>query len=289
MASITDWTIPGWRELPIFGNTHHPDPAAAPRGVILLIHGFMGYKDYGLFPFVAQQFADAGIIAHRFNLTTSGITNDFETFERPDLFELGTWNNNVADIDAVIDAVAVGTLAGAGLPLMLMGHSRGGVGVLLAAGRRFMEGREPLPAGIVSASAPSRPWRFGESQKREILERGYLEVKSGRTGQALRVGRVFFDEQTADPDGHDIARHVAALRCPLLIVQGETDPTVPARDASEIAAMAGDGVEHRLEVVAGGDHVFNTANPFPMNGEPSPQLRALMEAMMQFSDEVLAR
>ena len=286
---MINWTIPGWRDLPILGTTHRPDPAAPPRGVILLVHGFMGYKDYGLFPFVAQQMADAGIIAHRFNLTTSGITENFKTFERPDLFELGTWNNNVADIDAVIDAEAAGTLAGAGLPLILMGHSRGGVGVLLAAGRRFMEGREPLPSGVISVSAPSRPWRFAESQKREILERGYLEVKSGRTGQVLRVGRVFMDEQRADPRGHDIARHVAALRCPLLIVQGEADPTVPKGDAAEIAAMAGDGVEHRLVVVAGGDHVFNTPNPFPMNGEPSPPLRVLIEAMREFSDEVVAR
>ena len=53
--------------------------------------------------------------------------------------------------------------------------------------------------------------------------------------------------------------------------------------------MAGDAVEHRLEVVAGANHVFNTPNPFPVNGEPSPQLRALVEAMRPFGDEVLAR
>jgi len=288
MSSITNWTIPGWRDLPIYGNTHHPDPGPPPRGVILLVHGFMGYKDYGLFPFVAEQFAVAGVIAHRFNLTTSGITENFQTFERPDLFELGTWSNNVTDIDAVIDAVEQGTLAGRGRGMILMGHSRGGVGVLLAAGRRFMEGRKAVPVGVISASAPSRPWRFAQSQKQEILDRGFLEVKSSRTGQDLRVGRAFLDEQIADPQAHDIARHIAALRCPLLVVHGTADPTVPPRDASEIAAMAGEAIPHHLELVEGGDHVFNTPNPFPMNGAPSPQLRAFLQSMMRFSDEVLA-
>ncbi len=287
MSTITTWTIPGWRDLPIYGNTHIPDVDHA-RGVILLVHGFMGYKDYGLFPFVAEQFANAGIIAHRFNLTTSGITNNFQTFERPDLFELGTWNNNVTDIDAVIDAVQSGAIEGGGRPMLLMGHSRGGVGVLLTAGRRFMQQRQPRPVGVISASAPSRPWRFAESQKKEILERGYLAVKSGRTGQDLRISRAFLDEQEADPPGHDLARHVAALNCPLLIVHGTTDPTVPPRDAREIADMAGEGVKHTLKLVEGGDHVFNTPNPFPMNGEPSPQLQAYNEAMQQFCDEVLA-
>ncbi len=287
MSTITHWTISGWRDLPIYGNTHIPDVDHA-RGVILLVHGFMGYKDYGLFPFVAEQFANAGIIAHRFNLTTSGITNNFHTFERPDLFELGTWNNNVADIDAVIDAVHSGAIEGAGRPLLLMGHSRGGTGVLLTAGRRFMQQREPLPVGVISASAPSRAWRFAEPQKREILERGYLTVKSGRTGQDLRISRAFLDEQQADPEGHDLARHVAALACPLLIVHGTADPTVPPREAQEIAGMAGDCVKHTLRLVEGGDHVFNTPNPFPISGEPSPQLRAYNEAMQRFCDEVLA-
>lgn len=293
MASITDWTIPGWRGLPIFGNTHLPEPTAAarpggvPRGAILLVHGFLGYKDYGLFPFLAQSLADAGLIAHRFNLTTSGVTENYATFERPDLFEQGTWNNNVIDIDAVIDAVHGGTLAGRGRPLILMGHSRGGVGVLLAAGRRFMAGREPLPAAVITTSAPSRAWRFAESQKREIMERGWLEVTSSRTGQVLRVGRRFLDEQMADPEGHDIARHVAALRCPLLIVHGKADPTVPPRDAAEIASMAGETVEHRVEMVQGGDHVFNTPNPFPITGDPSPQLAALIDAVLRLCDRVL--
>lgn len=287
MPSITNWTIPGWRDLPIYGNAHLPDAGRRPRGVIVLVHGFMGYKDYGLFPFVAQRFAEAGVIAHRFNLTTSGITENFATFERPDLFELGTWNNNIIDIDAVIDAVDRGALPGGGLPLLLMGHSRGGVGVLLTAGRRFMSGRTPLPAGVISASAPSRPWRFAESQKRQILERGYLEVKSGRTGQDLRVSRRFLEEQLADPEGHDIARHVAALRCPLLVVHGSADATVPAREAEEIAAMAGEAVRRRLVLIDGGDHVFNTPNPFPIDGAPSPQLQAHVEALLAFCDEAL--
>lgn len=287
MSSITNWTIPGWRDLPIYGSTHFPDVTHRPRGVVLLVHGFMGYKDYGLFPFVAQRFADAGLVAHRFNLTTSGITENYETFERPDLFELGTWNNNVIDIDAVIDAVDRGALAGEGLPQMLMGHSRGGVGVLLTAGRRFMANRAPLPVGVISASAPSRPWRFAESQKEMLRRTGYLEVRSGRTGQALRIGRQFLDEQEADPEGHDVARHVSALRCPLLIVHGTVDPTVPAREAAEIAAMAGEAVRHRLVLIEGGDHVFNTPNPFPLNGAPPPQLQAYVEALLAFCDEAL--
>ena len=62
---MSSWQITGADGETILGNTHLPAGEAV--GTVLLAHGFKGYKDYGMFPVVADAFADAGLITHRFS------------------------------------------------------------------------------------------------------------------------------------------------------------------------------------------------------------------------------
>ena len=69
------WTIPGSDGEPILGNVHVPD--GEPRGVVIVSHGFKGYKDYGMFPRIAGTLArDAGVIVHRFNFSHAGMARN---------------------------------------------------------------------------------------------------------------------------------------------------------------------------------------------------------------------
>jgi alpha-beta hydrolase superfamily lysophospholipase len=272
---VETWTITGSHEAIIYGDTHFPD--GPPVGVVLIAHGFKGYKDYGMFPRIAETMAAAGAIAHRFNFSHSGMTNSIETFERPDLFEADTWNKQVHDMSALVDAVEDGTLPGAGLPQVLFGHSRGGVTVLLSAGRPGALNRPP--AGVVAASAPSTCLSLTAEEIDRLDRESFLESPSSRTGQTLRVGRVYLDEQRADPDGHDVLGAAAQIACPLLVIHGADDPTVPAAAAQQIVEAAGGSAQALL--IAGGDHVFNTPNP--MGDAPaSPQLQELLDATKAF-------
>jgi dienelactone hydrolase len=281
-ALVTDWTIPGAEGEPIIGNCHLPD--GEPAGVVLVAHGFKGYKDYGMCPPIARECAAAGFVAHRFNFSHSGMTNQIETFERPDLFERDTWNRQVDDQRRVIDAVATGRIAGCGLPVVCFGHSRGGVTVLLTAGRGAGDEAFPAPAGLVTAAAPSRCASLPADEAEKLLRTGYLASPSSRTGQVLRVGRAFLQEQRDDPEAHDLLALTSRIRCPVLIVHGADDPTVPAVCADELTAAL--GARARRSIVPGGDHVFNTANPMPEDAPMSEQLAALVEALTRFSREV---
>lgn len=244
-------------------------------GVVLIVHGFLGYKDYGMFPRIAQHLASSGFIAHRFNLSHSGMTNNIATFERPDLFQRDTWNTQVHDIDAVIEGVAAGALVGNGLPYVLLGHSRGGASVLLTAGRRFRRGRT-TPAGLITLAAPSRTNNLDAGAQEALMRDGALPVRSNRTGQELLIGRQWMTEQLEDPEGHDLLGLAGACVCPMLIAHGETDPTVSKSCAEEIARAAGGPA--RALIIPGGDHVLNTPNPLADDAPSSPQLCAFLEA-----------
>src|SRR5690606_10531758 len=151
----TPWQIPGSDDQHLVGDAHLP--AAHPSAVAILCDGFLGYNDYGLLPHLASALAQAGILACRFNFSHSGMTRRTATFERPDLFERDTWRKQACDLGAVVDALAAGGLPGTAgplPPLVLVGHSRGGVTCLLAAAGRFRAGRPPLPAGVITVAAP---------------------------------------------------------------------------------------------------------------------------------------
>jgi len=275
----TPWQITGAEGEPIVGDTHVP--AGPPAGVVIVAHGFKGYKDYGMFPRIAETMAARGLIAHRFNFSHSGMTNETATFARPDLFERDTWNKQVYDLRAVIEAMTAGTLDGRDLPFVLFGHSKGGVSVLLTAGRYADTDGVPQPAGVASASAPSTCNSLTPGQQQALTEQGFLVSPSSRTGQELRIGRIHLAEQLEAPDDHDLLKVAGRIACPVLIVHGEADPTVPSACVGQIAAACR-GVP-QVEIVTGADHVFNTPNPLPPDAEASSQLGAMLTAVGNFA------
>ena len=98
----------------------------------VLAHGFRDTEDYGFIPVLAQRLAEEGFIAHRFN-------QPFRNGSRPWTIRCGclpedTWNHQVEDLLSVVER-STGSPGGHDDPLVLFGHSRGGVACLLTAGR----------------------------------------------------------------------------------------------------------------------------------------------------------
>jgi len=277
MSETLDWEITGAERQPIFGTEYRP--AVAPIGCALIAHGFKGYKDFRMLPPIARELCKAGFVAHAFNFSHSGMTANDETFERPDLFELDTWNKQIFDIRCLIDAISSGRLAGAGLPYVLVGHSRGGVTAILFAGRN-VESSLPQPAGIVTAGTPDRACGMPDNRKDELRAAGWLQSPSARTGQTLRIGLNWLTEQEADLTGHDLLANAAKLTCPLLVIHGEHDETVDVECSTTIAAAAKNARVVRIE---NGNHVFDAPNPAPEDIEQIPALRQLTREIVNFS------
>lgn len=280
MTRSSSWKITGAEGEPIIGDCHRPN--VDPQGVVLIAHGFKGYKDYGMFPRIAETMAKAGFIAHRFNFSHSGMTENIDTFERPDLFEKDTWNKQVHDFRAVIDGVASGSIEGRGRPFVMFGHSRGGVSALLTAGRYAGDAEMAQPAGVVTAAAPSSCLNLSPEQEQQLMDEAFILSPSSRTGQDLRVGKSFVTEQRADPEGHDVLELVRKIACPLLVIHGDQDPTVPHTCAKQIAAVAQDA---EALIIEGADHVFNTANPLADDEPTSPQLQQMLDRMIAFAEQ----
>jgi len=245
------WQIPGSDGRPIYGNTHRPDHP--PVGALICCHGFKGYKDYGFFPVLCERAARRGLIAHRFNFSHSGMTHDYERFENPELFEKDRWGRQIEDLGIVLNHL----LAGSDLPTVIFGHSRGGVTSTLYCGNHA---QRPI-AGMITAGAPNYACKLDDLVKDQLRAEGRLLSPSGRTGQDLYVGLDWLEEIERDPEFYDPALAAAQIKCPMLILHGDDDETVPLNCARSLHQAA--TPYSRLEIIEGANHVFNCPNPVP--------------------------
>ncbi|MBX2851295.1 MAG: lysophospholipase [Phycisphaeraceae bacterium] len=267
---ITPWTTPGSDEQTIYGDTHWP--ANEPAGVLICCHGFKGYKDYGFFPTLCDQAAARGLIAVRFNFSHSGMTNRIETFERPGLFEQDRWGRQVEDLQTVFQLADLP----ADLPCAVFGHSRGGVTSTLFSGRTEPENL----AGLITAAAPDYACKMDDLVRDQLRAEGRLLSPSGRTGQDLYVGLGWLEEIERDPAWFDPTLAAANVTCPMLVLHGDADDTVPHTCAKRLHEAAAPHSE--LAIIPGANHVFNCPNPLPAN-TPADGLPAVTSELIERS------
>lgn len=243
---MPSFTLTSAEGLPIRGNFDSP---RHPRALLVVVHGFKGFKDWGFFPWVGEHLAQHGYAVCRFNMSRSGIGEDPETFERLDLFADDTYSTQLADLRLVV-AHAQETYPDT--QTFLLGHSRGGGVAIL--------GAQEVPglAAIITWSSIARVDRWDEATRRQWRADGYMDAINARTKQVMRMSTAMLEDYEANRERLDILAAAERLTVPLLLIHGANDESVPAAESQEIAARARDA--SRL-VVGGASHTYNAIHP----------------------------
>lgn len=240
------FTITSDEGLPIHGDF---DAGRNARALVIVIHGFKGFKDWGFFPFLAERLMQHRLVICRFNMSRSGIGDDPETFTRLDLFEGDTYSRQLADLATV---VRYAQQQYPSLPTFLLGHSRGG-GIALLGAHDVANLH-----GVVTWSAISTVDRWDDETKRDWRARGFMEAVNSRTGQVMRMSTEMLDDCETSAERLDIVAAASRLRVPLLVVHGGRDESVPCDEGRLISSRAPDS---SLLVIGGASHTFNAIHP----------------------------
>lgn len=228
-----------------------------PFPVVVILHGFKGFKDWGMFPPTAAALVDAGFATVTLNTSRNGVGDgDPTTFDDLEGFAENTPGFEVEDVECVLGGIRSGA-AGPNLDagrIGLLGHSRGGGVVLLVAARN-----EDVRAVVTWASvARFLRWtpRACEIWRRE----GRLSVPNARTGQEMWMNVSVLDDLETRAEEYDLERAVGASKAPLLVIHGEQDEAVAVADAESIHGWAGDRSE--LSVIPRTGHTFGAKHPW---------------------------
>jgi pimeloyl-ACP methyl ester carboxylesterase len=230
------------------------------KPVVIFIHGFKGFKDWGPFNLMADEFAREGFVFVKTNVSHDGTTPENPT-EFADLEAFGHNNFSIEldDIGTLIDHIAGGESP---IPeseadlntFLLVGHSRGGAVAILKAAED-----ERVKGLATWASIHDIDQRWPDEFIAEWKEKGVQYIYNARTGQQMPLYYQLAEDYYHNKKRLDIPSLLPELSKAFLIIHGTHDETVPVAAARQLAAW-NPGAE--LYLVDHANHTFGGQHPF---------------------------
>ncbi len=254
------------RNIPVKGKHQRPivtdvfyRKTGQPKSIVIFAHGYKGYKDWGCWNLVAEQFAQQELFFVKFNFSHNGGTLQ-QPIDFPDLEAFG--NNNYTkeldDLQSVIDWVLTNNDFSKEIAfsdITLIGHSRGGGIVTLKTNE------EPRINRLISWAAVSsfaqRSSTIGELETWK--KNGVKYVLNGRTKQQMPHFYQFYEDFKANEIRFNIERAARNIRIPHLIVHGTKDTSISFEEALNLHQW---NPESTLLAIEEADHVFGSKHPW---------------------------
>ncbi len=241
------------------------------KKVIVLSHGFKGFKDWGPFNHIAKEFAFQGFTLVKFNFSHNGTTiEDPTNFGNLEAFGHNNFCKELDDLGLVLDWVEKNLNPN---EISLFGHSRGGgISILKTAEDNRIK-------KVISWASPSDfSNRMPEERIASWKEKGVAFVFNGRTKQNMPMYYQFYENCIENKQRIDIKSAIEQLTIPQLIVHGSDDPTVKLAEAKNLKRWNNSA---QLSIIKGADHVFGGGHPFDLDEFP-PHLNEAIDITINF-------
>lgn len=230
------------------------------KPILIFCHGYKGFKDWGAWNLMAQDFAKRGFVFVKFNFAFNGGTLE-KPIDFPDLDAFGenTYTKELDDLEVLIDwiysddfpASEVADLNG----VNLMGHSRGG-GIVVVKAAEDRRIKKLITLAAVSDFGD----RFPKGEELSAWEqKGIAYIENARTKQQMPHLFEFYEDFKNNEERLTISRAAKLLQIPVLIVHGTADPTVSLEDAHQLKDWIANS---ELFLLEGSDHVFESSHPW---------------------------
>lgn len=210
-----------------------------PKGISFLMHGFGSFKEHPLLEEASNILRNNGYTTIRFDATNSIGESDGK-------LEDGTTTGYFNDLEDVISWAKSRDWYKE--PFSLVGHSLGGYCVSAYTANNPSEVKVlMLFSSIVSGKL------FQETDEirpilKEWKERGIREWESSSSPGVIKRSKYAFIE---DGLNHDLLKIVDKIKCPVLLIAGEKDTTVPV----EYQKLLADKLENKeFYIIKDGDH-----------------------------------
>lgn len=241
----------------IRGRLEWPRESAGPSPLVVIVHGFKGFMDWGFFPELSRRIAAAGLCAVSFNMSGSGIGPELDVFSDDEGFRRNSMSRELEDLAAVVEFASRQPEVDA-TRRALVGHSFGGGLALIHAAETRGWNAVVVWAGVATLD------RFGPRAKALWRELGELAIPNARTGQVHRIGLDWLDDLEANLQGRfDVLAAAGRLETPVWLLHARDDETAGFHEAEQLAdALSGC---HLIAFERAG-HTFGARHPLEAVG-----------------------
>lgn len=250
--------------------THFPAQQNPAVSLIIIVHGYKGFKDWGMFPYAAEQLSQKHEVI-TFNFSHNGIGEDPFEFTELEKFAINTYGRELADLDVLIRYLHREERFRE-LPLFLIGHSRGAGDCLVYALDHPGEVN-----GVISWNGVTSLDLFTAQQKEEMRAKGRSYILNGRTNQQMPLDIVILEDLERQKERYDILKRLASgPKFPLVLIQGSEDGAHLRQGSAKLVSLRPD-VD--WVQIPGGNHTFCAVHPFKGT---TPQLEQALQASLAF-------
>lgn len=250
------------------------------RPVVIYVHGFNGFKDWGNFDLVAEKFASAGYVLVKFNFSHNGTTpGKPEEFADLEAFGNNNYSKELEDLRLVLDWVCdplnlyhpvIDTNS-----ICLVGHSMGGAISIIQAAEDNRIKKLITWAGTSECKTPWGEWPAGKMQ--EWKQMGVQYYTNSRTGQQMPIYYQLYQDYVHNQERFNIRKAIESLEIPILICHGTLDSSVPVEKAFDLKEWQPSAQLFTVE----SDHVFGRKHPWVDKDLP-PAMEAVVEASIEW-------
>lgn len=230
------------------------------KPIILFVHGFKGFKDWGHFNLIADWFAENGFVYCKFNLSHNGTTPQ----DPVDFVDLEAFGNNnfsieLDDLGTIIDYITgpespIPDSEGDKKKLYMIGHSRGG-------GLTILKAAEDTRVKAIAtwAAIGDMTNMYPEEVLQQWEKNGVYYILNSRTNQNMPLYYQLVVDFKKHRDRLDIPAAASRINCPWLICHGTEDETVPFNIAVDLKSH---NKKAELFMIENASHTFDGAHPY---------------------------
>ena len=252
-----------------------PESGKEKLPLVILCHGFKGFKDWGCFPYMMDRIAEEGNFAVSFNFSYNGTgENDFDQsdFTRLELFAQNTFSRELDDLGSIIDYLFENKdkYNYDTANVTLTGHSRGGgIAILKTA-------EDKRISKLVVLSSVCNFDRYSDTLKKKWKEVGYFEVINSRTNQMMRLNYTLIEDLIKNKERLDIQKAISEITVPVMIIHGAQDITVDYSNAEDLYSRS-DKEKTKLFLIENTGHTFGAVQPFEGTTKALEEVLTLIE------------
>lgn len=241
--------------------------------LVIFVHGYKGYKDWGAWSLMAEKFAEAGFFFVKFNFSHNGTTvDDSRNFADLEAFGNNNYSKELSDLGVVIDYFSHHPKVD-DQKIILIGHSRGG-GISII--KTYEDERIN---GLITLASVDTLERFPKDEALESWKKnGVYYVLNGRTRQEMPHYYQFYENFEQNIHRFDVERATEMAKAYVLVIHGTDDESVSVKNAEHLHIL---NPNSELFLVENANHTFGSKEPWIENRLPE-HLNTVTEKCIEF-------